>query len=417
MALKSRGGIVGDDARSRRERVMAAMVRSCATRGLEATSVADLLELSGVSRTFFYTHFENKLDCFMAMLEETTSQVTDEVERRTRAAAPGRPQVEAALHAIAELGAAHRAAAHVCMIDAFGAGPDARAILESVVFRIEPLLAAGLAANGGGAEMPPKLLRGMTGAALKIFQNRVAQGQAEGLPPLAPRLADWLLDYRPPPQPLRQRRVAAPAPLLPPFGGNDPAGRIMRALASCVAENGYTEATVASIAARGRLSQRTFYEHFAGKEEAALAALDASGAQMLAAVTPAIRRAPDWPTAVQRAYTAMCGFMAAEPDFARLRAVEAYAAGSAALASRDRAGVELLAALLETAPQDVMEKADPLALEAIAAAVYALVYDCVSRDGPEELPRVVPTATYLALAPFVGPERACEVANDDGRRR
>ncbi len=191
----------------------------------------------------------------------------------------------------------------------------------------------------------------------------------------------------------------------------------MRALASCVAEHGYAETTVAAIAERGRLSQRTFYEHFADKEEATIAAIDASGAQMLAAVVPAIRRAPDWPTAVQRAYAAMCGFMAAEPDFARLRAVEAYAAGPAALTGRDRAGAELIELLLDMAPREILEKAEPLALEAISAAIYALVYDCVNRDGPRELPRVVPVATYLALTPLIGPERACEVANDDGRRR
>lgn len=113
---------------------------------------------------------------------------------------------------------------------------------------------------------------------------------------------------------------------------------------------------------------------------------------------------------MQRAYAAMCGFMAAEPDFARLRAVETYAAGPAALARRDRAGEELLELLLDMAPQEVLEKTEPLALEAISAAIYALVCDWVNRDGPKELPRMVPVATYVALTPFIGPEKACKVA-------
>ncbi len=352
------------------------------------------------------------------MLEETAARAAAEVERRVAAAPSGPAQVEAALRALAEFGASQPTAARVYVIDAFTAGADARATVEAAISRLERLITAALVATKDSeAEMPPKLARGMAGGIFKVFQNRVMRGQAATLPALAPDLTRWLLAYPPPPQPLRQRRSGAPAPLLPPFNDSDPAGRIMRALASCVAEHGYSEATISAIAERGRLSQRTFYEHFADKEEATVAAIDASGAQMLAAVVPAIRRAPDWPAAVHRAYAAMCGFMAAEPDFARLRAVEAYAAGPAALARRDRAGEELLELLLEMAPQEVLEKMEPLALEAISAAIYALVYDYVSSDGPKELPRAVPVATYLALTPFIGPERACEVANDDGRRR
>ena len=58
----------------------------------------------------------------------------------------------------------------------------------------------------------------------------------------------------------------------------DAAERILRALADTVAEQGYPETTVADVVARAETSQRTFYEHFAGKEEAMLAAIDSGSA-------------------------------------------------------------------------------------------------------------------------------------------
>ncbi|MFI5029015.1 MAG: hypothetical protein ACHQCF_08575, partial [Solirubrobacterales bacterium] len=55
--------------------------------------------------------------------------------------------------------------------------------------------------------------------------------------------------------------------------------------------------------------------------------------------------------------------------------------------------------------------------EAIGGAVYAVIREQVRRAGPESLTAVVPLATYLTLVGFVGPERACAVANGEGRRR
>lgn len=397
---------------------MKAMVQSCAERGFEATSVADLLETSGISRASFYSLFDNKLDCFEATLEDLIERSISTLGRPVASTGPGAARLEAALQALAELNAGDPLGAHLCMIDAFAAGPRARARVEAAVGRLEQLLME-VFSEIHGREMPPEMARAMAGGVFKILQNRVARGGSAQLSEVTPKLLEWLLDQQPPPQALRLGgRSPVSSPLPPSFARRDPAERIMRSLASCVAEHGYVATTIAGIARHARISQRTFYEHFTCKEEATIAALDASGAWMLAATIPAIRRAGEWPVAMHDAYAAMCGYMAAEPDFAKLRAVEVYAAGPAALAARDRAGTELLEALVKAAPEETAAaKADPLLLEAIAAAIYALVYDCVTRRGALELPRLVPLITYLGLAPFVGPEDACEVANSHGRRR
>jgi hypothetical protein len=54
----------------------------------------------------------------------------------------------------------------------------------------------------------------------------------------------------------------------------------------------------------------------------------------------------------------------------------------------------------------------PIAAEAIGGAIYALIYHQVKQKGPESMPELVPMATYMTLAPFVGAEEAYERATD-----
>src|SRR5690349_10433738 len=55
--------------RSQRERLFAALVATVATKGYDATRVADLEQVAGVSRTAFYRLFKDKEDCFLAAVE------------------------------------------------------------------------------------------------------------------------------------------------------------------------------------------------------------------------------------------------------------------------------------------------------------------------------------------------------------
>ena len=49
-----------DSRRSQRERLFGAMVSISSEKGYEATRIADLVKLAGVSRAAFYEHFEDK---------------------------------------------------------------------------------------------------------------------------------------------------------------------------------------------------------------------------------------------------------------------------------------------------------------------------------------------------------------------
>ena len=56
--------------RNHRERLFAAMVAMVVEKGYDATRVADLVKLAGISRSAFYRQFTDKQECFLATVEE-----------------------------------------------------------------------------------------------------------------------------------------------------------------------------------------------------------------------------------------------------------------------------------------------------------------------------------------------------------
>src|SRR5580692_7927002 len=55
-----------DVARNQRARLYGAMIESVAQRGYQATTVAHVIGLAGVSRRAFYEQFANKEECFLS---------------------------------------------------------------------------------------------------------------------------------------------------------------------------------------------------------------------------------------------------------------------------------------------------------------------------------------------------------------
>ena len=190
--------------------------------------------------------------------------------------------------------------------------------------------------DGMGREgMPSEIVRALIGGVQKVTHKRLYQGKPKELPDLAPQLWEWLLLYPPPPGPLRgpRRRVLRPLPFEERQAAAHPSERLLRALAAVVAEKGYPETTITDIIERAGMSYRAFYERFDNKEDAIVAALDVGSLQMLAAALPAFRRAKDWADAVRDTQEAMFLYGVQEPEYARLGAVEMYAAGKRALTS------------------------------------------------------------------------------------
>ena len=119
-----RGGDRAAARRDQRERLFAAMVACCERKGFEQTSVADLLTLSGVSRTTFYELFDDKLGCFRAAEEEVVGAATGAIAARLRqrgrraGAGPLGPRV------FVDLVVDQPAAARMCLVEGYGPSPS-----------------------------------------------------------------------------------------------------------------------------------------------------------------------------------------------------------------------------------------------------------------------------------------------------
>lgn len=401
--------------RDQRERLFAALVASCDEKGYDATSVEDLLRISGVSRATFYEQFDDKLACLRAAQDEIVATAITTLAAKLGGEGEDRPR--AALEAFVGLIVEQPAAARMCLVQSYAAGDAGIEPLRRAIDQVVLLLRDATARMPGTSKMPRELLRGIIGGLYQVIYGRLLERREAELPDLVPGLWEWARSFPPPPRPLRRPGrliVSRPIAPAPPFASYSAEQRIIRGFAVAVAAKGYPATTIADIAAAASISQTTFYEHFDGKGEALRAALDSSGAQVLAAVLPAVRRTTDWRVAVRVGFEELCGFLASEPAFAALRMVDIYGAGPEAIALRDGNGLRLTHELVGPAYADGLT-ASELAIEASAGAVYGVLFEGVRGGHVADLPRLSPFLTYFALAPFIGAEEACDIANGRGR--
>jgi AcrR family transcriptional regulator len=389
-------------AQNQRERLFGALVALCAERGYEATTIGDVVALSGVSRRDFYRHFDDKEGCFLAAMEAI---LTDALEF-----AAAEEEATASLRVLIELAARQPAAARLCLLESYVAGPPARERMEAAMDRAGEFYARALGERGAPQAMPREAAGAILGGIREVIQTRLRAGREAELSELAPILRDWALDYRAPPDPLpRPRRTGGSGGRYLP---EDPAERIIAATVEVVVERGYQAMTISDIVARAGVSFSTFYEHFESKGAALLAALDSGRSLMFGTMLPLYRRARDWPSAVRASFTAMFAFYAAEPGYARMAMIEVVGAGDEVLDKHE----ELIAATYVALDPGFELRPDlpRVYAGAIGGLVFELTAAEIRRRGTDRMNELAPLATYLTLFPFLGAEEAAAVAR--GRR-
>jgi AcrR family transcriptional regulator len=112
--------------------------------------------------------------------------------------------------------------------------------------------------------------------------------------------------------------------------------RLLRAIVSATASNGYARVTIGDVVERARVSRNAFYEHFADKEACFLAACAEGEEIMFAKIRDAARAAGSEPAEAPLAagLRAYLRFLSVEPEFARCFLIECLAAGPRAMALR-----------------------------------------------------------------------------------
>jgi AcrR family transcriptional regulator len=90
--------------------------------------------------------------------------------------------------------------------------------------------------------------------------------------------------------------------------------RLLAGLAAALREHSYWEITVADVVRHARTSRRTFYEHFADKQDCLVALLEEENNQAVAAIAAAVNPRSTWQAQVRQAIEAWIGRVTDDPD-------------------------------------------------------------------------------------------------------
>jgi AcrR family transcriptional regulator len=180
--------------------------------------------------------------------------------------------------------------------------------------------------------------------------------------------------------------------------------RILDAVTRAVAEKGYAAATVADITARSHLSRRTFYEHFADKEECLLAAYESASRATMREIERATIgiAAEDWRMRLNVALTTYVGILAEDPELAQVTLLDVLGAGPAALRLREQIldqYTDFYRRLAVRACQaDGLTPVPDVFLRGLVGAIAEIVQHELLEDRAGTLPALVPTLEQLTLA-------------------
>jgi AcrR family transcriptional regulator len=161
------------DIESRRDAILTAMVRVVGRKGYDPTSVADVIEEAGTSRTTFY--------------ERLVDQVFDTIVAECDGERPWVSRVRKGLETLIQIFALEPELARTAVVEVAAAGADARKLHWDAVNRFKGYLEAGRELEPG-KELPEQISVMAVGAVSGLIFDELVAGRAEQLPELMPDL-------------------------------------------------------------------------------------------------------------------------------------------------------------------------------------------------------------------------------------
>ena len=417
----------GDVARHQRSRLIGALVVAVSEKGYEAVTVAELVAMAGVSKTAFYRQFANKEACFLAAFEEIVEGGVALIEAAFRTGNGYREGMEAAYAKFVEIVIEQPETAHLVFVDSLSVGAAAVPLRERTASRYEAMIRQSFAAAGLPGEVSPLVVRAISGGIIDFAYRCLWEEEPGRLREHGGELVDWAAGYRLAAaagagvgarlaEAAYEAREGAPASaeargsaLSWEEPANSPAScrqldqreRILRGTAQAVAEKGYGSLTVPAISAAAGTSNQTFYEHFASKEKAFLAAFDALLLQAYAVTGEPFAAMDDWIEAGSAGMLALLEFTARNRLFRQLNFFEIHTAGPIA---RDRAETVrgLFVGFMQPDPLPPQAKRRPstVVIKAIAGGIWAVIQHEINEGRSDSLPDLLPGILDLVLVPF-----------------
>ena len=165
-----------------RARMLAALVEVVREEGAGQLTVTHIVERSGVSRRTFYEVFEDREDCFLAALQESS----DRAAQRVLAAAAGceqwREQLRAGLKALLELFDEDPGLAGLCVVDALAAGAAALKQRAQIVRQLIAVVDRGRSEASPGLRPSRLAAEGVVGGVLGVLHGRLTTGEGDARP-------------------------------------------------------------------------------------------------------------------------------------------------------------------------------------------------------------------------------------------
>jgi AcrR family transcriptional regulator len=191
----------------------------------------------------------------------------------------------------------------------------------------------------------------------------------------------------------------------------DQRGRILAATAEVVAKRGYQGTTIEHIVKRAGVARATFYENFENREACLLACFDQAVQEIKRRTATAAAAESEWPAQVRAGLATSLDYLAAEPQLARLAVVESMTAGPAAMERYDQALHSFALAFRRGRELAVDDELPETLEDSIVGGIVWMVHQRLLRGEVESIPSQLPTMLEFALAPYLGEERAAQIAS------
>jgi len=400
-------GPLGARDRSAEGRILEAVTVVVDEVGYAHLTVQRILDAASVSRATFYQYFSNVDDCFWCAYRGHVEELVGEVMAAVRGSDD--PEL-AVIDVLVGFAISRPAVARLLMREGLAAGPVGLVERDCLILAIRQSLST--AAAPGRIDLPPAVLIGGT---FRLLAMRLSAGTASGS--LYGELHEWAAAFpMDPSRPSWSERLTPKLPdTVPPISlsGMRPQGpareRILRGTALAIRAKGYQAITVNDIVGAAGVSRRRFYDEFASKADAFIAAYEQGFQQTMAACAPAFFAPRAWRERVWQGGLAFTSFLAREPLIAHLGFIECYAIGPRfTLRVHD---IQMAFTLFLEDGYRERSEAEGLsrAHSALAAAaIFEIAFQAGRRGSGFDIRRCQPLAVYVALAPFIGREEAGE---------
>ncbi len=172
-------------------------------------------------------------------------------------------------------------------------------------------------------------------------------------------------------------------------------------------ERGYAQTAVSHISSRARVSRRTFYELFSGREACLVAVCDEILELIQAELDSAGVMGLPWRERMRAGLGVVLSVLDREPALARVCVTQTLQGGSMALGWRQQV-IERLAATVDEGRLQSARGANLSALtaEGLVGAVLAIVQGRLMRPEPSALSALVGDLTGMIVLPYLGASAA-----------